>query len=77
MAWVKFQELLTVSLTALKLISNLVEYPYFVAFRALLLSKLKKYQQSASKYVFLTWAIHSSNGRVCTQKGREEVICHS
>lgn len=69
--------MLIVSLTASKLISNLVEYQYFVAFRALLLSKLKKYQQSVSKYVFLTLAIHSSNGRVCIQKGREEVICLS
>lgn len=69
--------MLTGSLTASKWISNLVEYQYFVAFGALLLSKLKKYQQSISKYVFLTWAMLSSNGRVCIQKGREEVICHS
>lgn len=34
--------MLTGSLTASKWISNLVEYQYFVAFGALLLSKLKK-----------------------------------
>lgn len=40
---------MAVPLTTSKLISNLVEYLYFVAF-----NKFKKYQQSLSKYVFLT-----------------------
>lgn len=39
--------MLAVPLTASKLISNLVEYLYFVAF-----NKFKKYQQSVFKYVF-------------------------
>lgn len=41
--------MLAVPLTASKLISNLVEYLYFVAF-----NKFKKYQQFVFKYVFLT-----------------------